>query len=337
MTPTLRRFVIGLTALTLVTGCSGTESLTTPQTIEPGRAADSPATVVDPAGQVLPLDGTPESVIFDPGIGALVVLVDGDTPALRVLGDGAPRSIALPGGDASVRALVSDGPGKALLAARGGYFTVDLASGAADRIGVDGQGDAEVTAVARRGDGHLVLGTADGAVYVLDGPNTVAHSSKIFARVDSIVVQGDTAAVLDRGQTSVTTLDADATQAQALRAGEGATVMVADPAGRILVADSRGDELLVFGADPLILRQRYPVFNSPHGLAGSAELTWVSTTNNNQIVGYDLSTGIPVEKVRHPSVRQADLLAYDAESDTLYAVSTRGAGVQVIPRASGRR
>ncbi len=56
----------------------------------------------------------------------------------------------------------------------------------------------------------------------------------------------------------------------ALRAGEGATTMAADPAGRVLVADTRGDELLVFGTDPLILRQRYPVPDAPYGLAGSS-------------------------------------------------------------------
>ena len=85
--------------------------------------------------------------------------------------------------------------------------------------------------------------------------------------------QGNTAVVLDRGQTSVTTIDAERHDAeQALRAGEGATTMAADPAGRVLVADTRGDELLVFGTDPLILRQRYPVRDAPYGLAGSSRL-----------------------------------------------------------------
>ena len=46
--------------------------------------------------------------------------------------------------------------------------------------------------------------------------------------------------------------------------------MAADPAGRVLVADTRGEALLVFGTDPLILRQRYPVRGAPYGLAGSS-------------------------------------------------------------------
>ena len=141
--------------------------------------------------------------------------------------------------------------------------------------------------------------------------------------------------MLDRGQTSVTTISASGNDADhALRAGEGATTMAADSAGRVLVADTRGDELLVFGTDPLILRQRSPVRDAPYGLAGSSGLAWVSQTATNTVVGYDLATGIPVEKVRYRTVQQPNSLAFDEASGTLYVVSGSGAGVQVI---AGRR
>ena len=52
------------------------------------------------------------------------------------------------------------------------------------------------------------------------------------------------------------------------------------------------------------------------------------------MIGYDLATGIPVEKVRHRTVQQPNSLAYDDDSDTLYVVSGSGAGVQVITGAS---
>ena len=113
----------------------------------------------------------------------------------------------------------------------------------------------------------------------------------------------------------------------------GATRIASDPAGRILVTDTRGGQLLVFGVEPLIERQAFPVPDAPFGLTGSAELTWVSQSASNTVVGYDLSTGIPVEKVRYPTVRQPDSLAFDDASDTLYVVSGSGAGVQVIPEA----
>jgi hypothetical protein len=93
----------------------------------------------------------------------------------------------------------------------------------------------------------------------------------------------------------------------------------------------------VYGVDPLILRQAYPVRQAPYGLAGSRELAWISQTASNVVIGYDLSTGIPVEKVRYPTVQQPNTLAFDEASDTLYVVSGSGAGIQVIGHAAGER
>jgi hypothetical protein len=206
---------------------------------------------------------------------------------------GEPRQVSLP---APTTAMTGDNDGRVYASTRGGYFRVDLRAGTATRVDIDGQSGTDFTAIARRADGKLVLGSADGAVYTLSSDSKVGASLKIFARVDALVAQGNTAVVLDRGQTSVTTVSANGDDADhALRAGEGATTMAADSAGRVLVADTRGDELLVFGTDPLILRQQYPVRDAPYGLTGSAKLAWVSQTAVNTVVGYDLATGIPVE------------------------------------------
>ena len=58
----------------------------------------------------------------------------------------------------------------------------------------------------------------------------------------------------------------------------------------------------------------------------------MSQTATNTVVGYDLATGIPVEKVRYRTVQQPNSLAFDEASGTLYVVSGSGAGVQVIDR-----
>ena len=248
---------------------------------------------------------------------------------------GQPRPVTLP---APATALTGDRNGTVYASTRGGYFRVDLRAATATRVGVEGQSGTDFTAIARRADGKLALGSADGAVYTLRSDSTVGASLKIFAKVDALVAQGNTVVVLDRGQTSVTTISPSGEDADhALRAGEGATTMAADSAGRVLVADTRGDALLVFGTDPLILRQRYPVHDAPYGLAGSSKLAWVSQTAINTVVGYDLATGIPVEKVRYRTVQQPNTLAFDEASGTLYVVSGSGAGVQVIPNAEGRR
>ncbi|WP_144207410.1 YncE family protein [Mycobacterium tilburgii] len=343
----VQRAVIGpLSLLTLVTGCSSNPLDTTPPTIEAARPAQSPPATVQPAGTVHPLPGRAAVAIFDNSAHQLVILAPGPDPAVpatvAVLGPAqvAPRVIALPG---PATALAGDGRGAAYLATRGGYFRVEVSTGHTSRVDVADSASVDFTAIVRRADGKLVLGSANGAVYTLAahpadaGTATVEKRNKIFARVDWLVTQGNTTVVLDRGQTSVTTIDPDGRAAQSLRAGEGATTMAADAAGRVLVADTRGGELLVYGVDPLILRQAYPVRQDPYGVAGSRTLAWVSQTASNMVIGYDLATGIPVEKVRYPTVQQPNSLAYDEAADTLYVVSGSRAGIQVIEHAAGNR
>ncbi len=332
----------------LVTGCGNGPGDEPPAGLQPAVAAVAPAPSSTPAGAIRALPGHPRAALVDSASSALVVLGAADSDdrdMLTVLASGPvePRTILLP---AAVTALAGDDRGNALLATRGGYFTAGLATGTIAKTEVAGQQDTDFTAVARRSDGRVVLGGADGSVFTLTAPSAlspgpssaeVARREKVATRVDAIVTQADTAVVLDRSQTSVTSVDSDGTVGQALRAGEGATTMTTDPAGRVLVADTRGGELLVFGVDPLILRQRYPVHDSPYGVAGSAALAWVSQTASNVVIGYDLATGIPVEKVRYQTVQQPNILAYDDASGTLYVVSGSGAGVQAIEHADNPR
>jgi hypothetical protein len=345
--PAQSRFFGVLILLALVAGCAQNPLASAPRTIEPARPANSPPTSRNPAGTVRPLAGRPVAALFDSGARQLVVLCPGSEPSdptsIAVFGAApvGPRVIEL---GARATALTGDDHGTVYLAARGGYLVVHLAAGDSELVGVPGAAATDFTAIARRADGKLELGSADGAVYTLGSPAsassgtaTVENRNKTFARVDALAAQGNTTAVLDRGQTSVTTIGADGRVEQALRAGEGATTLVADPRGRILVADTRGGQLLVYGVDPLILRQAYPVRQAPYGLAGSRELAWISQTASNVVIGYDLSTGIPVEKVRYPTVQQPNTLAFDEASDTLYVVSGSGAGVQVIGHAAGTR
>jgi DNA-binding beta-propeller fold protein YncE len=273
--------------------------------------------------------------VLDEGTRTLAVVstVAGGRTVLTAIGpSGTPRAVPLP---TAATALAGDGRGTVYASTRGGYLRVSLDDGAVAQVPVDDATDVDFTAIARRSDGTVVLGSADGAVYTLGSDTAVTARLQIFARVDALAAQGDTVIVLDRGQTSVTSVDASGTKAEhALRAGEGATTIAADPEGRVLVADTRGGALLVYGTDPLMLRQRYPVGGAPYGLAGSSRLAWVSETATNSVVGYDLSTGIPVERVRYPTVQQPNSLAFDDESDTLYVVSGSGAGVQVITGAT---
>ena len=132
--PVHRCFSRLLLLLALMTGCSSNPLETPPPTIEPAQPADSPPVTQNPAGAVRPLGGHPQAAAFDTGTRSLAVLCPGADPtapaSITVFGDAQvpPRVIALPG---PATALTSDDRGTAYLAARGGYFVVDLAAGRA--------------------------------------------------------------------------------------------------------------------------------------------------------------------------------------------------------------
>jgi len=332
---------IGLLLFVLVgAGCSAKNLDDTPAAIAPAQPAQSPPLSQAPAGVVRPLDGREQTAIFDGRTAQLVVVTPGSTRAapasVTLLGpqQTSQRVVDLPG---PATGLTGDNDGTAYLSTRGGYFVVDLSAGRAVRVSVGDAADVEFTAITRPSDGTVVLGTVDGTLYTVTPGTPDTRRTQVHAHIDSLAVQGHTIVVLDRGQTSVTTVGTDGKVGQSLRAGLGATTMVTDPAGRLLVTDTRGGQLLAFGVDPLILRQAYPVAQSPYGVVGSRGLAWVSQTSANIVIGYDLSTGIPLEKVRYPTVRQPDTLAFDDAAGTLYVVSGDGGGVQVIEHAATGR
>ena len=326
-----------LFTLVLPTGCAKKAFDDIPTTIAPAQAAPSPPLTRAPAGSVRLLAGLPRYALFDGQTRLLAVVspgADSTAPASLTVMDAqqtSPRMIGLPG---PVTGLAGDSAGTAYLSTRGGYFLVDLSAGRVTTMSVRDAGQLEFSAISRRSDGTVALGTADGQLYLLAPGSTDPRRIQVHAHVDSLAAQGNTVAVLDRGQTSITTVGADGRIAQSLRAGRGATTMFADSAGRLLVSDTRGDQLLVYGVDPLILRQAYPIADSPYGVTGSRGLAWVSQTSANSVSGYDLSTGIPLEKVRYPSVRQPNALAFDDATGTLYVVSGAGDGVQTIEHAA---
>ncbi|MGH3955538.1 MAG: YncE family protein [Mycobacterium sp.] len=330
----IRGTVAALAAVIAVaSGCStgsDTDNPAGPAVITPASAAQSPPVTTAPAATVHRFTGRSSAVLFDTSTNTVSVLTDDGRKVTLFTRDNldAPHhTVALP---SPATAAVGDGHGTVYLSTKGGYITVDVSSGRANKVDISGRENTEFSAITRRPDGRVVLGNTDGTVFTLDAQNQIAAQASGFAHIDSLAYQGNTVAVLDRAQSSVTTLTetGDGT-AHALRAGEGATTMLADDKGRLLVADTRGGALLVFGlADSLILRQRYPVPAAPYGLAYSTKLTWVSQTASNTVIGYDLSTGIPEERARFATVRQPNSLVSDGS--TLFVASGAGDGLQAI-------
>lgn len=316
--------LVSAAVLVVLTGCSGEDGGPDVPTRPPATAAVSPA-AANPAGQVFPAAAA-KALLAESSTGRLAALDTAGT-ALALIDPAAPttpRTISLPAVGVS---LAQGKPGEVLVAAANRVLRVDATTGALTEIPVDG----DVHSVQTRTDGTLVVGTADGTLRELDADGAVTRTITGLVSADAIALTGENITVLDRKQTAVVAVGKDALGLM-LRAGDGATNAITDPHGRIIVADTAGSELLVYSAGPLVLRQRFPVSSSPYALAYDprSELVWVSSTQSNEVVGYDLSTGIGVEVARLATLRQPDSMAVDERTGDLFVASAVGDGLQRI-------
>lgn len=322
-----RTALSGALTVAVLAGCSGAQALPTVPVAGP---ADAPPAGAVPPGGLLRLGSPVSDLVVDPGTGVLAVAVSGpDRLLLFETGDlrAQPREIPLPGAAAALTLTRPGGPLLVAVPRPGALLRIDPATATVERTDLDG----EVRSAAVIGD-RTVVALGD-RVAVLDARSRVVATVGGFVDAARVVAVEGSALVLDRAQTSLTAVDpVAADKGLALRAGEGATSAVGDRFGRVLVLDTRGGELLVFGGQPLILRQRYPVPGAPYGLAYDArrDLAWVTLTARNQVVGYDVAGGEPVERYRFATVRQPNSVAVDPRTATVVVGSSSGAGAQVI-------
>jgi hypothetical protein len=183
-------------------------------------------------------------------------------------------------------------------------------------------------------DGRTLVALRDErAVAVVRGDEVQRTITGQMMSADQVLSTGTGAVVLDRLRNAVFELDVPGARVtQGLRAGQGATNAVTDRFGRVLVADTRGGALLAFSLDPLLLRQNYPVDGAPYGIAYDTErdLAWVTLTERNEVVGYDVAGEQPEEKYRFPTVSQPNTVAVDPRTGRVVVASGTGDGIQVI-------
>lgn len=328
--PGLRVTAALVGAALLLTGCSSGEDQDEIATIARATAAESPPVSTIPAGTVQSLDVPIDSTTFDPETRTVIVAGDDGRQVLLSNADdpaAPPRVVDV---DTPVHQVVPVGDGTALLAMNEKVGSLDLRSGKVTPIPAEGT----VLSAARLPDGRIATGTDSGEIHIIDQEANSTQTITGLASVDALAVVDGTLTALDRKQTSVTAIDlGESSLGMALRVGEGASALTTDSFGRILVTDTPGDELLVYSTDPLVLRQRFPVGPAPVGVAYDerANIAWVSLTGTNEVVGFDLSTGVGVETARFPTVRQPNSLAVDSQTGNLYVGSATGEGLQRIP------
>ncbi|MEU6641757.1 hypothetical protein ABZ863_04335 [Saccharomonospora sp. NPDC046836] len=291
-------------------------------------AATSPAPSVSPAGEVLGQRGevtamatagrTLAVAVSEPPFLLLYDLDDLAAPPKEVTLPAAPEKLTV-AGDEVLAAL----PGAGVLA------RISVTDGALRTVPVPGK----PAAAAVDGDRTLVAVRDRKALDVVNGEAVTATISGNLYSADDVLVADGKTFVLDRLRTALFAVDtADGSIQEGLRAGNGATNAVADSYGRLLVADTRGGALLAFGADPFLLRQRYPVPGGIYGIAYDAKrsIAWVTLTERNEVVGFDVRGGEPVEKFRLPTVRQPNSVTVDEQTSRVIVGSAAGEGIQVI-------
>jgi len=287
-------------------------------------AAVSPPAATTPEGTVTALADDVAAMAFEPESGTLAV-AGKDTVRLYPLTSalGEPRTV-----DVTAESLTVD-DGAFLAAGRNEVVRVS-ADGSTSPAGTF-RGKPVSTATF---DGRTLVAMRDErAVAIVKDAKVQRMISGDMMSADQVLSTGEGAVVLDRLRNAVFELDVPgASISQGLRAGKGATNAVTDRFGRVLVTDTRGGALLAFSLDPLLMRQNYPVAGAPYAIAYDAErdLAWVTLTETNEVVGYDVAGEEPKEKYRFPTVSQPNTVAVAPRTGRVLVASGTGDGIQVI-------
>ena len=326
-----------VTGTALLAGCSSASGSSADDDLQVTANLVAAAPAASPALSDATLPGT---VLPSPAAGAVAVdeqthtlaIALAQPPQLRLysLADlaAAPRTVALPAAATDLTDAHPGGPLLASVTSANQVVEVALPSATTTVVPVpDGPTSATMIGtnllVAQESHKSLTLFTGEKPTKTIKGD----------VSPQQVVTVGKNAVLLDRYRSAVFDVDPrTGTVGAGLRAGDGATNEVADKYGDVLVTDTRTGELLLFSADPVLMRQRYPVPGSPYGIAydPNHNLAWVTCTQLNEVVGYDVTGGEPVEKYRISTVRQANSVAVDPETGRVIVASADGGGIQVI-------
>ncbi|MGI5242974.1 YncE family protein [Dactylosporangium sp. CA-139066] len=310
----LRR-LLPLTALLLLAACAGAPSGRHPDVTVP-TPTWAPAPATSPAGTTAPAPASPTGVAV-----AGDVAVISDRAASVALADvpvpGTPRGVvAAPGGGFRIVA---------------GAAVLDRPAGAAALRSWPLPAEGGAIAVPHEGDWTAVALPDRGDVVILSATGAVQRTIHTGGRPSALAADESRLAVLDFGESSITVFDAaSGARQEALRAGDGAVAVVAAGRGRFAVVDGRDGELLVYDTGPLLLRQRYPVKGGAWAAAADPGrgVVWVTLTQRNEVVGFDLGGGAPREIGRHPTVRLPLAVAVEARTGAVVVAGTDAGGAE---------
>lgn len=308
-------------------GCGSQEGF--PPAAEP---AQSPAPATDPAGKVVEVGpGEAEGAVADPVTG-LVALGQIDPDAINLIDGSSGELVKRVEVPESVRHLQLVAPGGPVI---GGAERTDelvevtLPSGRV-RTTEAGEYPHDATAAAGRifvGDegGDTVSVVEDGRLIdTLDAPE----------QPGGIAATDDAVAVVAVAERVIRLYDARTLEEIGeVDGGVGPTHVVAAADGRLYVADTEGDALLVYETEPEFrLTDRVNLPGSPYGIAidERQQRLYVTRTALNEVTELELTDLTPKVLTSWPTVQQPNSVAVDSRTGRVFVLGQTRDELQLI-------
>ena len=318
-----------LLVLALAAACSTSAAPPRGRAAEPAKA---PPLTAAPAGRVVAVGAEAEGVAVDPvshvaavGVRDPFGLALVDTRTGRLM-----RTVPLPG---HVRHLATSGSTVLVpVEDAGRLLVVSLPSGSVLSDAASPGYPHGVSAVET--DGALVGNERGGRVSLVRGGAVVATADG-FPQPGGSASTPDALYVVDVSAATVTRLSPSLERGATVPAGNGPTHAVADVRGQVLVADTRGDALLVLSGD-LRSTRRVAVPGTPYGIAYDArrDRLWLTLTARNEVLA--LQGPAFTELGRWPTVRQPNTVAVDEATGTVVVASRSDGELQLLSAADQR-
>ncbi|HEV3000338.1 MAG TPA: hypothetical protein VGW75_06330 [Solirubrobacteraceae bacterium] len=289
-----------------------------PPAAEPARA---PAPSKRPAGSVTRVGGRPEGVAADGATGLVAVAsAKPDQLALVDHRDGrVVRRVPLPGAARHLRLAAPGGPVLVPVESADRLVQVPLPRGPAQATPAgDGPHDADATA------GRVLVANefASTLSIVEDGRPAKTVTTPLQPGGLTAIPGGPVALVAVRERV-LALFDANGRPLDEAPAGVGPTHVEAGAGGRVYVADTAGDAILLFRTRPrLELVRRVALPGAPYGMAidRTRGRLWVTLTARNQVVWLP-ANGAPRPVDRYPTVRQPNSVAVHEPTGRVFVAS----------------
>lgn len=323
------RSAVGL--LLAVAGCADAERKPRADYPSSPEPAVSPPLAAAPVGSVASLGSPAEGMVAD-GVTGLVAVGLRQPPALALVDAGSGRvvrRVALPG---AARHLALERPGGPVLAPSEPTDQLLRVSLPAARITAVAVGDRPHDAAAL-GERVFVGDERADTVSVIDGARVTRRLPAPYGP-GGVAVSGGKVAVVGVIERMVALWDGRSLRSLGRTgAGVGPTHLVVDRRGWLYVVDTEGEAIVVYRVRPrLEVSHRFTVPGAPYGVAydRARDRLWVTSTQLNQLHGFDLSSQRPRPPLVYPTVRQPNTVAVDPRSGRVFVAGASDGDLQVI-------